>query len=66
MTKETDELDYVEAITGTMMRIQDEQSARTVALDLWKYYPQEALLLSTALTQSQHTRQVPRLFQRGE
>lgn len=66
MTKETEELDYVEAITGTMMRIQDGTSARSIALDLWKYYPNETQLLSTALTQTQHTRPVPRLFQRGD
>lgn len=66
MSKETDDLDYVESVTGIMMRITDEHTARLVALDLWKYYPTEAQLLATALTQSQHTKQVPRLFQRGE
>lgn len=61
MTKETEELDYVEAITGTMMRITDEYTARTIALDLWKYYPHETQMLATALTQSQHTRRIPKL-----
>lgn len=61
MSKETDELDYVESVTGIMMRITDEHTARLVALDLWKYYPTEALLLSTALTQSQHTKRISKL-----
>jgi len=61
MTKETEELDYVEAITGTMMQIEDDTSARRVALDLWKYYPNETQMLSTALTQSQHTKRLSKL-----
>jgi len=61
MNKETEELDYVEAITGVMMRIADEYSARNIALDLWKYYPHETQLLVTALTQSQHTRRISKL-----
>ena len=61
MTIETDQLDYVEGITGTMMRITDEYTARHVALDLWRYYPNETQLLSTALQQSQHTRRISKL-----
>lgn len=61
MSKETDELDYVESVTGMMMRITDEYTARLVALDLWKYYPTEAQLLATALTQSQHTKRISKL-----
>lgn len=61
MTKETEELDYVEAVTQLMMRINTEQSARNVALDLWRYYPVEAQMLSTSLQQTQHTRRVSRL-----
>jgi len=61
MTIETDQLDYVEAITGVMMQITNDRSARNIALDLWKYYPTEALLLSTALTQSQHTKRISKL-----
>lgn len=60
--KEIDELDYVEAITGLMMRIAEEPTARNIALDLWKYYPSETQKLSTALIQTQHTKKVPRLL----
>ena len=61
MTKETEELDYVEAITGTMMQITDDRSARNIALDLWRYYPQATLMLTTALAQTQHTRRLSKL-----
>lgn len=61
MTKETEHLDYVEAVTQLMMRINTEQSARNVALDLWRYYPTETQQLCTALQQTQHTRRVSKL-----
>jgi len=61
MTIETEQLDYVESVTGIMMRIHDNTSARAVALDLWKYYPNETQLLSNALTQSQHTKRISKL-----
>lgn len=61
MTQETEELDYVEAVTGVMMRIHNDHAARVVALDLWKYYPTETQMLSTALQQTQHTRRISKL-----
>lgn len=60
MTQETDQLDYVEDVTGMMMRI-NPSTSRAIALDLWRYYPNETQLLSTSLIQTQHTKRVSKL-----
>jgi hypothetical protein len=61
MTTEIDQLDYTDSITDFMMKIK-EHSSRNIALDLWKYYPDQAQLLSTALIQTQHTKKIARLL----
>jgi len=63
MTHETDQLDYTDCIVNLMIII-NEHSARDIALDLWKYYPNETLSLYAALTQTQHTKPIPRLLQK--
>ena len=60
MTTETDQLDYVEDVTGMMMRI-NQMTARAIALDLWRYYPTETQLLYASLAQTQHTKRVSKL-----
>ncbi len=61
MTQETEQLDYTDAVVNFMIRI-NQQTSRSIALDLWKYYPEQTQLLTAALIQTQHTKQIPRLF----
>lgn len=63
MTKETEELDYVNSIVDLFSSI-NEHTARPVALDLWKYYPTETQLLYAAIAQTQHTKKVARILQK--
>lgn len=63
MSKETDELDYTDAIVDFFSHIR-EQDARQVALLLWRFYPNETQALLTSLIQTQHTKRLPKLLQK--
>ena len=62
---EMDQLEYEDIITGFMFAV-NANSARGIALDLWKHYPRETLWLVAALAQTQHTKVQPKLFQAKE
>ena len=61
MTLEMDQLEYTDAVTGLMIQVK-EHTARNIALDLWKYYPNETAMLYASLAQTQHTKPLPRLL----
>ena len=65
MNKEMLKLDYTDAVTNLLMLV-NQNSSRSIALDLWKYYPVETQLLSTALTQTQHTKKIAKLLMKDE
>lgn len=65
MTPEMTQIQHVDDIVAFMTKV-NEKTARPLALELWKYYPEETLYLCAALAQTQHTRQIPRLLQRQE
>lgn len=60
MTALTDQLDYEDAIVNLMIRV-NPHTSRPITLDLWKYYPTETQLMLTSLTQTQHTKKIPKL-----
>jgi len=58
---EMDQLEYTDVITGLMIQVK-EHTVRQLALDLWKYYPNETQMLYASLAQTQHTKPLPRLL----
>lgn len=64
MTKEEDELDYVDSVVSFFHGI-TERNAHALAVDLWKYYPVETKYLLESLEKTQYMQKVPRLLQKG-
>lgn len=58
----SDNVEYVEDVV-TMAFSVKKYNPRKLALDLWKNYPEETKTLLANLTQTQHTRKVPKLLQ---
>lgn len=56
MSQEMNQLDYEDAIVNLMIRV-NPATARSIALDLWKYYPNQTQIIHAALFQTQHTKQ---------
>ena len=65
MNKDLDRLDYTDSVTDLLMSV-NQNSARDIALDLWKYYPKETAYLYAALTQTQHTKKIAKLLTKDE
>lgn len=64
MTKETDQVEYVDIIVDLMIRV-NEDSAHVIALDLWQFYPIETTMLLRAINDTRDQKKVPRLFMRS-